>query len=59
MTSPAAPTLTAEQYKDILETLDRNPTAANADTRKELQAFLLRRAAWELDARNRKLDNPW
>lgn len=59
MASPATPILTAEQYRDILETLTRNPTAANAATRTEIQAFLSSRDAWTADAERRNTRTPY
>jgi hypothetical protein len=59
MASPATPILTADQYRDILDTLDRNPTAANEATRTEIREYLSSRDAWTADAERRNTRTPY
>jgi hypothetical protein len=65
MASPAAPFLTATDYRVILTMLiaaPRGNPGVDLVTERaiaKISDYLFARAAWEADARRRGIDNPW
>lgn len=59
MYSPAAPNLTVDEYRLILEVLTANANSENSEARRKIAGYLEARDRWTEDARKRHLRTPY